>query len=75
MKIEKSQTNITLDLEELSTIENAITILNDLVTASEDECETEFLGRCGQELTYGELRDVVDVLEAIIDARGEFTLR
>ena len=75
MKIEKKQTAITLDVEELSTIENAIDVLNDLAIASEEEDETTLLGRCGQELTYTELCDVVDVLEAILNAKGEFTIR
>ena len=75
MKIEKRQTTITLDTEELSTIENAIGVLDDLIVTSEEENDADLFGRCGQEFTYRELCDVVDVLEAIIDAKGEFTIR
>ena len=75
MKIEKRQTTITLNTEELSTIENAIGVLDDLIVTSEEEYYADLLGKCGQELPYGELCDVVEVLEAIIDAKGEFTIR
>ena len=74
MKIEKRQTTITLDTEELSTIVNAMSVLDDLTIASEEENEADLLGKCGQEFTYGELCEVINVLEAIIDAKGEFTI-
>ena len=74
MKIEKRQTNITLDLEELNTIENAIVILNNLIITSEEENRAFLLGKCGQEFTCTELCDMADILGAIIDAKGEFTL-
>ena len=50
-------------------------IVNDLAIASEDENEIALLGRNGQEITYRELCDVADILDAIIDAKGEFTIR
>ena len=74
MKVEKRQTTITLNTEELSTIENAMDIVNDLAIASEDENEIALLGRNGQEITYRELCDIADILDAIIDAKGEFTI-
>lgn len=74
MKIEKGKTTITLDIEELNTIENAMAILNDLINASDEEHETALLGRCGQEISYEELCDAVDILDAIMWAKGEFTI-
>lgn len=74
MKIEKRQTTITLDTEELSTIENAMAILTDIINASEEEHETTLLGRCGQEISYEELCDAVDILDTIMWAKGEFTI-
>ena len=74
MKIEKRQTTITFDTEEFSTIENAIVVINDLVRTLEEEHETILLGRNGQEITYDELSDMIDILDAIIWAKGEFTI-
>ena len=74
MKIEKGQTTITLDIEELSTIENAMAILSDLINTSEEEHETALLNRYGQEITYEELCDAVDILDTIIWSKGDFTI-
>lgn len=74
MKIEKRETVITLDTEELSTIENAMAILSDLIDTSEEEHVTTLLGRCGQEISYEELCDTVDILDTIMWAKGEFTI-
>jgi hypothetical protein len=77
MKIEKRQTVITLDTEELSTIENAMAILSDLINTLEEEHETALFGRCGHEISYEELWDAVDILDILDTIRwtkGDFTI-